>query len=98
MVSRGKNLAKRVLVIFYYLLYAHVVFSLLFRKAHRSGVLSYISDGDYIVWKRAILRMFRRQCLRGHAGWRTLVEAFCRADIIVIRKNEVDPEKNLSLE
>lgn len=94
MADKAKKTVKRVLVVLYYLLYAHMAFSLLFKKAHRNGVLSYISDGDYIVWKRAILRMFRRQCLRGHAGWRVLVEAFCRADIEVIRKNEVDLEKN----
>ena len=94
MVSRGKKLAKRVLVVLYYLLYAHAAFSLLFRTAHRNGVLSYVSDEDYIVWKRAILRMFRGQCFRGYAGWRVLVEAFCRADIEVVRKSEADPAEN----
>ena len=94
MADKAKKMVKRVLVVLYYLLYAHTAFSLLFRKAHRNGVLSYVSDEDYIVWKRAILRMFWGQCLRGTAGWRLLVEAFCRANIEVVWKNEVVPEEN----
>lgn len=94
MAGKVKKALKRILIGLYYLLYAHAAFSLLFKKAHRNGVLSYISDEDYIVWKRAILRMFRGQCLQGYAGWRVLVEAFCRANIEVIQKKEAYPAEN----
>ena len=72
-----------------YGLYASVQLPALYDREHRQGNLSYLSESDYLVWKKAMLSLLREHAVSGYGlRQRELFTAFATAKIRVIRKRE----------
>ena len=89
-----KSVFKRALFSCYYV-YASVKIPVEYGRSHRSGELRYLSDKDFSVWKKAMLRMLKVYCLYGYnSRVRQVISTFSDARIEVIRRSD-PPERNV---
>ena len=67
----------------------------MYRRAFRRGELSYLSEEDYLVWKKAMLTMLKEFCFAGfNFQIRKTVYTFAKSKIEIVRKSEPgSPEK-----
>ena len=86
MIRTGKALARRIIVSLY-CLFASCFIPFFFRKAFRSGELTYLSKSDYCIWKNAMLKMLRFNGFHGGRPGMQVVMTFLKARIEVIRQS-----------
>lgn len=74
---------------FGYYLYALLTVPIVYGRAFRRGALSYLSEEDFRVWKKAMLRMLKEYCFAGYNfRVRIILRTFARSEIEVVRKSE----------
>ena len=74
---------------FSYVFY-RMLFAAAFGAARRKGELTYLSESDYRVWKRAMCSMIREYWVKAHYGFirRKIVFSFCNSHFKIIRKTD----------
>lgn len=74
---------------------SRLIVPIMYRRAFRRGELSYLSEEDYLVWKKAMLTMLKEFCFAGfNFQIRKTVYTFAKSKIEIVRKSEPgSPEK-----
>ena len=80
--------AVRKILFFGYYIYSSIAVPVSYNLSHKKGALSYLSEKDFSVWKKAMLNMLKEYCLAGYNfRIRQVIRTFAKAEIIVERKN-----------
>lgn len=79
---------KRILFFFYYL-FMMVKIPIEYNRSHKTGELRYLSDKDFVIWKKSMLRMLRTYCFYGYnSRVRQIISTFSDSEIEVIRNSD----------
>ena len=89
MSRKTQSLAKRILFMIYYYI-SLVIVPIVYNKAHKSGELRHLSEEDFVIWKKSMLRMLKEFCAASYNfRIRQVIYTFALSKVQIIRKQEL---------
>ena len=94
MSRKTQSFAKRILFMLYYYV-SRVIVPIIYEKAHKSGELQYLSENDFLIWKKSMLRMLKEFCVASY-NFRIhqVIYTFALSKVQVVRKMGIPSKKN----
>ncbi len=88
------SIGRRLLFACYYV-FSLISIPIVYNYSYKKGELSYLSGEDFLVWKKAMLRMLKEYCSAGYNfRIRQVIYTFAKSKIEVIRKTAPCSEDN----
>lgn len=84
-----KQIVKRIVQIGYYGL-CQITVPIKYNKAHKNGELQYLSDEDFVIWKKSMLKMLSGHVKAGYASrLNEEIPAFAETKIDILKKDNI---------
>ena len=90
-----KKRARRLAFVVYYL-FSRICIKIVYWRSYHFGELSYLKKDDYLIWKTAMISMFREYCKAGRRSRaiQRVIRTFALAKIEVIKKSNNTNTRN----